>query len=519
MLPERYAKNTIRPSETSPSLPRAGFHHIPVLESLFKDRRRILCSVLATLAVTGIASLTVSPRYVADAELLVLPSSIYSPQADVGGGPPPPILLERDTYLKNEVEILMSASLAEATIRKIGLARLYPDAAVPLVQHPWTRTFPVDPVVRAVSRFRRDFSATADKTGNIIVVGFHHRNPVTAADTANTAVALYLEKRGELYDDNESRVVAEHVAAQRERLDVAEKAYADFRSAYGISSYETQLDILLHQQGDIARDLARADSDTKQGLKRLDSLQAETDKVPSQVVIYSQTNQQTQIENLKTVLENLHIQEAGLRVHASDLNPVLMDVRGQIKENAAALHRLRNGSSPPEVRTGRNPVMDALELDKIHAKQDLQAAVARHDADTTQLVQVEASIGALEAREPELRRLQRQRDLAAASYQSIVRTLDDRRITESAGLMRSANVRVIQSAEVPIELPKLRTLILAAGLMLSLFAAVAAAILSEVFRRGYICAERLERDLGIPVLTSVRDLTTLASSGALLRDG
>ena len=478
---------------------------IGLLEGVFKDGRLILAAVAVTLAATIVADSLVTPRYVAEAELLVLPSSIYSPQPDVGGAPPPSTMLDRDTYLKNEVEILSSATLAEEVIRKIGLPRIYPNFPVPV--GPGTAT--TDRVVRAATRFGRDFRAIADKTGNIIVVSFKNRNPSVAALTVNTAVALYLRKRGELYDDNQSWVVAQHVDEQRTRLDDAEKAYAAFIAHHGISSFETQMDILLHQEGDITHDLGQGDSDAEQGTKRLSTLRSEMSKIPAQTVMYSETNQLAQIESLRNSLENLRAQESGLAVYDADNNPVLMALRGQIKASEASLRRLRSDGPAADVRTGRNPVLDTLEVDVVHAQQDLQGALARHNADMARMKDVRNAIATLQAQQPEFLQLRRERDLAVASYQSIVRTLDERRITESAGLSRSANVRVVQTAEVPMVTSKLRLLILAAGVMLSVFAGLAVAVLCEVFRRGYISPEKLEHSLGIPVLTIVRDFSAL----------
>jgi uncharacterized protein involved in exopolysaccharide biosynthesis len=478
------------------------------------DWRRILASMSVVLALAVAIGIAAPVRYVAGSELLVLPSGIYAPQQDAAGSSPPPALLDRDTYLKNEIEILKSPAVAEATIKKVGLARLYPKA--PSIWSAWRRPDTADPLMRAASRFARDFSATADKTGNVMTVTFRSKDPALAADVVNAAVAVYLARRGSLFEDAQFPVILAQVSGLRAELDAAETALATFKSNQNIFGYETQRDILLHQQGEIFRDAQQADSAAAQASRRLAALQSEIGTVPTQIIMYSDTNLQTQVDNLKTGLENLKIREAGLQVHASDKSPLLLDVRAQIAASRAALDRLRNVSSPSEIRKGRNPLMDTLELDRVHAQQDVDATSARHDADTKQLAQVGAAIRTLEAAEPELVRLQRRRDLAADSYQSINKTLADRRIFESIGPQRSANIRIIQPAEIPLDQAKLKILILAAGLLLSLFAGVATAALSEVFRRGYICPEKLERSLGVPVLTSIRDLPVLRYPTALL---
>ena len=69
-----------------------------------KDWRRILASMSVVLALAVAIGVAAPVRYVAGSELLVLPSGIYAPQQDAAGSSPPPALLDRDTYLKNEIE-------------------------------------------------------------------------------------------------------------------------------------------------------------------------------------------------------------------------------------------------------------------------------------------------------------------------------------------------------------------------------------------------------------------------------
>jgi capsular polysaccharide biosynthesis protein len=84
-----------------------------------------------------------------------------------------------------------------------------------------------------------------------------------------------------------------------------------------------------------------------------------------------------------------------------------------------------------------------------------------------------------------------------------MKTLHERQMVEDVGAKRATNVRVIETASAPLKPAPIRLVIVAAGLMLAVIVALLTAFLSEFLRRGYISAERLERDLGIPVLVSV----------------
>ncbi|WP_428374701.1 hypothetical protein [Lichenicoccus sp.] len=145
-----------------------------------------------------------------------------------------------------------------------------------------------------------------------------------------------------------------------------------------------------------------------------------------------------------------------------------------------------------------------LASDQPGARQDVQGVETRRTIVTARLAQVRDGIAGLEAQEPEFLSLRRQRDLAAASYQLAAQALDQSRIAGPTG-PAAATVRVIQPAEIPQLSARRHLLILAAGTGLSLLAGLATAILSATLRRGFIDPGRIERDLGLPVLTSIAE--------------
>lgn len=437
-----------------------------ILTAVFKDRRRILMSMAATLIVAGALAAVIVPKYVADATLLVLLSSDYSYRPSAGRESASAVMLERDTFLKSEVEILTSPSLEKTVLRKLGLARVYPDYVEPgwrtrLIAFASERLRAaaaalglklappraVDPIDLAAIDFAKDLTAKPDKAGNIIVVAFRHRDPGVAADVVNTLIDAYLAKRAELFSDVQSPVVADRADALLKQLNLAARAYADFKARNNISDYNTQREILLRQQGDISRDMQRAVSDVAQLTQRSAVLQRELDQLPQDVVVYH--------------------------------------------------------STPSMVRRGRANVLDALEVDRTRVAQDLEAGKARRDADAAQLKQIQDAISRLEANAFELERLDRERNLLEENYHSVIKVFDERKFQEEVNARKAATVRVIQPAEIPVEPGNLRMIILAAALMLCLFVGALVAVLSEIFRRGYILPETLERDLGLPVLANI----------------
>ncbi|SFK81751.1 GumC family protein [Methylocapsa palsarum] len=450
----------------------AGADHPPrsismlrvVLSCLVKDRRRILIAMSSVIALAFLLALMIKPVFVADSTLLVLLSPDYAPRmAGDESKPAASIVVDRDAILKDEVEILNSASLAKETLRKVGLDRVYPDLLKPpglraqisqsigdgiralfaLAGAPKAPARAIDPLDLAAGSFSKDMTATADKAGNIIVVTFRHRDSVVAADVVNTQINDYFAKRAELLRDEQSALVARQADALRKELDRVSRAYSEFKNENDISDFSNQRLLLLRQQSELARDLQAAERAIAQSTQRLAVLRKELDAQPSD-----------------------------------------------------------NGPYRNQIRT-RPVVLDTLQVDRNRSQQELDASKARRDIDTTQLAQVDAQIRALSQKEFELERLDGQRKLVSDNFGRVMKALDTRMFEEDVMAKKTANVRVIQAAEIPVTPNNLRLVIIAGGVALGLFAGLATAFLSELFRRGYLRPETLEHHVRVPVLVSV----------------
>ncbi|SFK51626.1 GumC family protein [Methylocapsa palsarum] len=438
-----------------------------ILDGFVKSWRRILLAMAATLGLTLAIILLIKPTFVANATLLVLLSSEYSPRAAGDDAKSAAIVLERDAVLKNEVEILTSPTLEKETLRKVGLERVYPDFLKPpglLARFSrFLSAIPgdvgaffgssaapprvIEPLDIAAQKFAKDLTAAPDKAGNIIVVSFRNSDPVVAAEVVNEQISAYLAKRQELLRDTQTKALSGQAEALRAELDQAGRDYAEFKAKNNISDYGTQRQFLLREKSNTSQDLQQADRSLAQATQRLAVLQQEFDKLPKDVVQY---------RNVQRVL--------------------------------------------PRART---VVLDTLEVDRSRVQQELEAAKARHGADVSQLAKLDDELKSLEEKEFELERLDRKRKLVDENFRSVVKALDDRALQEDVIAKKTANVRVIQEAETPVAPTNVRLVVFAAGILLTCFAGFLATILSNVFRRGYLSQEAVEHDLGLPVLVSL----------------
>ena len=480
-----------------------------LMNAAFKDARRILLAAAIVLIAAGAAAWYKTPSYTAHSTLLVLLSPEYTSRPDAGSEASATMSLERDAILNSEISILTSSSLAKEVVKQIGVERLYPKIARGpgvvrvLVNRVLGGGEMIDPVDAAASEFSRDLAAVPDKSGSTIDVAFKHADNAVAAEAVNDLVAAYQRKRQDIYADVQSDLVAAKADQARQDLTAKSAALAAYQSETGVSDYGTQLDILLRQQGDLQRQLQQTETDAADAAERLKIAQSQLATTPAEVLQYADSETDRRIQDARDSLNGLKQRQSELLQTYTDKSDKVVTVQKQIAAIEQEIAKLQQNAQPSAVRKGRNDVYATIELDQVKAQSAIAAAQQQHKELETQLAAVTGNIQQLYSKKAQLDDLTRQETLADQAYATAMKTLHERQMVEDVGAKRATNVRVIETASAPLKPAPIRLVIAAVGLMLAVIVALLTAFLSEFLRRGYISAERLERDLGIPVLVSV----------------
>jgi uncharacterized protein involved in exopolysaccharide biosynthesis len=303
--------------------------------------------------------------------------------------------------------------------------------------------------------------------------------------------------------DVQSDLVQKEADKLHNDLDRASNELTQYQMQSGISDFGTQLDILLRQQGDLNRNLQQTETTMADSSQRVQTIKAQLAKTPAQVVQFSDDESDRRVQAARDSLAALTQKETDLRQTYTDSSDKVIAVRSQIKAMQDEMGRLQNSGKPSAVRRGLNEVYATLDLDRLRAESSLAAATQQHAAIETQLQQVNAAISGLYEKKAGLEEKQRKKALIEQNYAAAMKTLDDRRMQENVEAKKATNVRVIQPAGPPLKSNSIRVVILAGGVIMSLVVALLTAFLSDVFRRGFISPERLERNLGVRVLGSV----------------
>ncbi len=488
------------------------------LYSLHERRRMALTTFAAFVCFAMLIAALIPPSYEATASVTILPAPEYTVRQEAGSTAVNNTALAMDQIMQAETEILDSDDLHLAALRRVGPGSVYPELdpayepglihrVLHPVLHPLLRLWKPDPrdenaarLESALIRFRHHLTILPSKDGNVIAINFKNRDPEVAARIVTALIEAYAQRRGHIYDDPQLDTVRAQAEAGGRAVAAAELALADFKRAHDISDAAAQRGLLLRRRSDAEQAQADASSAAREQQARLTTLAAELKSEPVNVGLYQEHDPDTRVQTLLASLQDLRGRRAATRGRYLDSSRVMRDLNGQIAAREAELARLAKDPTASVVRTGRNPSIDQLRLDRDHAAADYAAATARREAATAEVQHIAAELSALDINETELETLQRHVTLERDTLATQTQILAARRLTEAEDALRFAKVRVIQAAHTP-QIPRpLPLLVIAAGVLLGLVASAVRVTARFMLHPTFLTAEGLGTASGLDVL-------------------
>ena len=134
---------------------------------------------------------------------------------------------------------------------------------------------------------------------------------------------------------------------------------------------------------------------------------------------------------------------------------------------------------------------------------DRQRAVVNSPVLDDKIAFYNEQLDRLDRLEHQLNGLQHDAQVANDEYAIFAHQLGEAKALEALQRERIGGVRIIQSPTAPPEPQKLQPLILVIGFIVSVLATFGVAIVTDLFSSGFLTPERLERELGLPVLATL----------------
>lgn len=470
------------------------FSALHVLEILFKHKRMIASVLVISGLVAALVSLATPRKYEADATLLINTGREYVYRSEFSESTYPVSRYRLVEVVNSEIQILNSRDLKEQVINTIGMKNLYPaflDKKKPLEL--------------ALDTLGKNLSIKSIVDSSIIKLAFTHEDPIIAAKVLSVLIKDYNEKHVHVYGNSALPFLEEQVRSTKKQLDDAEKELEDFRQGSGVYDIEKQTDLLLTQRSDLERALNGVENEIKENEQKNAAMQAQMSTMPKNVPMYTETKTDDVSDESKTRLLELQVEEQKLLSKYTESSRPVRDIRQEI-QSVKNLIAAQSKSNSGMIRTGKNPVLEALELESARTKATLQALFAKRDVLTQQIDTLNAQLKEIDSKQDRIRELKRNVSNYSKNYNTYLSKLEEAKSQSELDRMKETSIRVVQPADVPMKplglSRKVRVLL---GMFLGLMAGIGMAIFSEVRQRYLANAYAIEQRLQLPILTVLPD--------------
>lgn len=384
-------------------------------------------------------------------------------------------------YLQTQVDILRSRDIARRVIQRLDLKSHEEFKAKEFDSLPEN-----EKDVRIVNTFQGRYDVSVGRQSRVVSVSFDAYNPKLAAEVANSVAAEYItwSMESRLQGLGTTReFLTKRVGEAREELRKSEESYSRYLTDRRIIS--------LDERGNIA--LAR------------------TEELNRQLV---------QLENERRSAESTYLRSR--EVSADELTPVIADptVQGLTRELGRQKQELANLSAKyqpgyPAVRQVQDQVTQ-LEKQLTEARQRIvkniesqyQVARKREDDLRAALNQSKGETIQQNRDSTELNLFKQKVETDRKNYEDLLNRL---RQAEVESDFRPANMRIVQSAEVPIAPVKPNKLLnIGLSILIGLSLGIGMAFFVEYLNNTINTAEDIERIVQLPALGAIPSLQSLS---------
>lgn len=477
--------------------PRLSF--VDLILQLWRAKWLMILVFLPIFILGILAALQMPKTYDSNSRLLIR-AGVETSAVTVGNDNARQVTPDVEQVVQAELELLRSPVVAERTLARFPLERLYPKIHEGL-QEELAKSPPEDAEAirfevaqQTLEAFEKSFRAGAPPKNPVINVSFEHKDPVIAAEVLNAAMGAYLEYRSELFS---SRPV-DQLTAQRRRFEIelveAEDAIRDFLRRNRIEDFGsergTAQGLYTTLSGELSNVQSRASAVEGQ-LNRTRTQIAATDR--EQDIFIEDTSDQT--------LLNLRLEREDLLARYTPESRAVQAIDKRIEEVEAFLAEKEGPQGT--VRRGPNPTYQALETTLNSLEAEAEALASQQAEVQRQLTRVEGTLQRFTQLEPEWNELQRKRQSLEDNVRLLTRAEQEEGTIKNIAQDGTDSVSILEPARVPLRGSSLRFPVAVLALLFAGFTALMVGLLRALTREGFPTPSSLSRTTGLPVMAAV----------------
>lgn len=446
--------------------------------------------------------------------------------------------------VRSEIGIIQSQVLAEAVVNKLGAATVLGFTPKPKEAPPqsWAaslglsgRTGRTLDAIQAAGhtamkkmhlvdpKMTPDQAATQDivKTvqalptmseSYVLRVTYQNSSPAAAQKVLDALLDAYQQQHINIHKVGVSpEFFQAKIDELRKQLAEKENSLEAERKRLNITSLEGQKTMLLNQFNtfDTAlKENAMSITSLKAKIAQLDTMLSRRQNAPTGKSSRREVARSNPVtDQLRGRLLELRLKESDMATRYTDANPMLIDVRNQIKQ----IEKLLSGEASK--MPGMDLIADAvdgpsqeIELQGTLAKVELEAENAREGTLIKALNDVRKDLDTLMGNEKSLKQLERDVDILENEYRQYLKSMQVADISSALDKDKISNVSILQRATLPAEPVKSQRKLLALlgfGIFLSLLGGIGWAFGLEWCDHSVKTSEDVEKKLGLPVLVAL----------------
>ena len=434
-----------------------------------------------------------SALYVTSGDELRSSSILSDPSFDPGPG--------LQEVMQGELEILQTQLVAERTLSRFPLHRIYPDLAETRDKKLTDSDSSLRGAIefeyhqKGVEALQESFWADTSPNSNIISVGFKHKDPKIAAEILNAALAVYLQRRAELFG---SRPV-DQLRAERKRIEgellTAESAISAFLSENNVRDFASERSTAQSLYAAISNELFTVQARRSAVQGQLSRTRVQLAETSPELDLYVEDSSAQQ-------LRELEIERNQALANYTPESRRVQAIDRRIEELRSFL--AAQDSPVGTVRRGPNPTYQALESSFNTFEAEAESLRGQEAELRRQLSAVEDKLNRFSLLEPEWNELVRNRDLIETNVRTIAE--QEQREGTVAGLTAqdADSVKMTEPPTVPIEGSSLKLPVAILSLLFAGFTALIVGLIMAYSKRGFATVNSLQNTVGLPVLSTVR---------------
>lgn len=466
------------------------------LHVIFKRKNQILLFFAVTVCTVVIGTFVSKPVYEAKAQILVKMGreNIYIPPTGTNSQI---INFNRDNQINSEIELLKSRSLAENVIKSLGTETIYKN-----LDHKGT-----------VLKFQKSLSVEGIKKSDVIAVSFKHKDPKMAAKIVNTLANTYFVEHLLVHKNPQSyNFFEDQSQVLKTKLEQSEAALETFKKQNRVTALDEQQKLLLKHIADLNAELNRTLSQEAETRNRILQIRQQLDKTPETIPQGKEVDHNPfLISNLEARLVELQLKEKELLIKYTPQSRLVKNVKEKIQmvqEKLAQNEKKQYGKS----RVGLNTTYQRLQEELFRNQAEGKALAAKREIQDTQLTDYQGKLEQLNQIEVKLNQLEQSVDVNRQNYRLYLAKFEESRISDAMDNKKMANVSLMQSAFTPLNPVSPKVLLnIVLAIFLGGFGGLGLAFFGEYLDDSFEKPEDVEKELQLPVLTSIPELEASAT--------